>query len=77
VIRKLVSLALLGRAARMGPLGVAVTAYTLWRRLSPKDQERVRRQASLLVKRVRSRASARNATRLAGPASTFDSRATT
>ena len=55
-MRKLVRLVALGRVARLGPLGLAMAAYTLWRQLSPEDQERVRRRASSVLKRVRSHA---------------------
>ena len=55
MIGKAVKIMVLGKAARMGPLGLALAAYSAWQQLTPKDQERVLRHARSLVKRARSR----------------------
>jgi hypothetical protein len=48
----------LGRVARLGPLGLVVAAYGVWRQLPAEDKERVLGKARSLVRRVRSRATA-------------------
>ena len=48
----------LGRVARLGPVGVALAAYGVWRQLSDEDREHVRQRVRSLRKRVGSRATA-------------------
>jgi hypothetical protein len=57
-MRKLLKLVALGRAARLGPVGLAVAAYGLWRQMSEEDRERVRQRLMSLWNRARSRATA-------------------
>ena len=52
---KLVGLA---RVARLGPLGMALAAYGVWRQLPDEDREHVRQRLRSLRKRVGSRATA-------------------
>jgi hypothetical protein len=54
VFGKALRLVAFGRMARMGPLGIALAAYGLWRQLSAEDQEHVRQRARSLVRRVKS-----------------------
>lgn len=41
------------RFGRMGPLGMAYTAYQLWRRLSPDQKRQIRTRSSQLASRLR------------------------
>jgi len=41
------------RFGRMGPLGLALAGYQLWRRMSPEQKKRVRRHASQVGGRIR------------------------
>jgi len=43
------------RFGRMGPLGIAYTAYRLWRRLSPAQKQALRARAAALTGEARSR----------------------
>jgi hypothetical protein len=45
------------RLGRMGPLGLAFTAYRLWRRLSPQQKQAIRGHATRLVGTMRNRSS--------------------
>lgn len=45
----------LSRVGRLGPLGIALTGYQLWRRLSPKQREAIRKRGGELVTRARRR----------------------
>lgn len=42
----------------MGPLGLAYTAYQLWRRLSPEQKQRIRAGAVNVARRARGRVAA-------------------
>jgi hypothetical protein len=53
VIRRLLKLLALGRVARLGPVGVLVAAYGVWRQLSPEDQQRVLERAKSLLQKAR------------------------
>ena len=48
-------LAGLARVARLGPVGIALAAYGVWRQLPDEDREHVRQRLRSLRKRVRSR----------------------
>jgi hypothetical protein len=43
----------LRRFGRLGPLGLAYTAYRLWRRLSPQQRQAVRRRTRQAADRIR------------------------
>jgi hypothetical protein len=45
----------------MGPLGIALTGYQLWRRLSPKQKAAIRSWAGTIVTRMRSAVASRRA----------------
>lgn len=47
------------RLGRVGPVGIAFTAYQLWRRLSPRQRAALRGRAGTLVAQTRGRRGAR------------------
>jgi hypothetical protein len=49
----------LSRLGRLGPVGIALTAFQLWQRLSPQRRAAVRARMSELVTQARRRRTAR------------------
>jgi hypothetical protein len=45
----------LSRLGRIGPVGIALTGYQLWRRLSPKQRAAIRTRGREMVTRTRRR----------------------
>jgi hypothetical protein len=43
------------RFGRMGPLGLALTGYQLWKRLSPQQKQAIRGHATQFGDRIRNR----------------------
>jgi hypothetical protein len=62
VIGKLAKAVALGRVARMGPVGVLLAVYGVWRQLAPEDRRRVLGHAGSLLQRARARVADRTRT---------------